>query len=181
MRIPRISLAGLMIAILFIAAGLSALKSGSAGWAAVSAAGFMAVLLAGTVFLFVRSPKERAGWLAFSAIGWSYWTIAVAYDCDPAHALLPTTWLIDRAYDSIHPQQRRTVCLMFDGVYAGNVRTYCERNTTPGGSQPPPQAIFRVIGHSQAGLLVAILGGGLGRLLSGRRSAGRPGAMLTSS
>src|SRR5689334_9877107 len=72
MRLPRYSLAGLMVAVLVAAVGLAALRFATPMWASSVHTVFLGLLLAALLGACLATGRARAGWLGFAVFGWGY-------------------------------------------------------------------------------------------------------------
>jgi hypothetical protein len=135
MRRARISIAGLMGAVLIVALGLAALRSASEISAGVTFLATCAVLTFAVVAASCSGREARAGWLAFSLFGWGY--MALALLSGRATPTLPTSILLE------------TVC--------GKIGMEVPIKVTRTSSVVDPS--FTQIGHCLWALLGAVFGG----------------------
>lgn len=153
-RSSRLTIAGLMGAVLVASLGLTALRSGSGTWAGVVSLLACGVLALAVVGVACGGDAERAWWLGFAMWGWGY-TFLAFWSFENALPRLPTAALLD-------------VLRPYVGPAAG---------WKPGAHGLADNA-YRQVGHSLFSLIAAALGGILAHAFFSAPSAlsGRPGA-----
>jgi hypothetical protein len=104
MRRPRLSIAGLMFAVLWTAVAIAALRTPSRLWAAVLLSAILAALTFSLLgALHARGPS-RAFWSGFAISGWLFFAVHYAPWLDEhLGPCLVSTSLCDVAYQLIHP------------------------------------------------------------------------------
>jgi hypothetical protein len=98
MRSIRVSIAGLMGAVLIAAVCLAALRFASETWAGVTLLATCAVLGLAVVGVVCRDVTERPWWLGFALFGWGY--LALAFWSPFNTTKLPTLTLIEALFKS---------------------------------------------------------------------------------
>ena len=148
MRTLRISIAGLMGAVLVAAVGLAALQNASQTWAGAMYLTTYGVLGLAIVGAICRGFPERAWWLGFGVFGWGY-LVLIAYwgGWRPIDELrletLPTSIVLAAVWPKLGPP------------------------IDLASQSPDPLIIYRCysrIGHDLWALLAALLGGILARV-----------------
>jgi hypothetical protein len=189
MRLPRFTIAGLM-GLVVVVVGAAALRFASELWAGVLLMLTLGVLGAAILAFHERTGSLRSWWRGFALFGWGYLFLAMGpWGSDAIAPHLPTTAGLDALYATMHPSgdnrvvRLRTVIDSFSSTGTTPPRTgssVIELDVTgaPTSAQPPlvfrfPAANatpepFRRVGHCLWALLVACLGGVVGRALHAR-------------
>jgi hypothetical protein len=153
-RSNRISIAGLMGAVLVAALGLAALRNNSETWAGILFLVTWGVIVLAVVGIVCRGGAERAWWLGFALFGSGYMKLVYLSPEQTPPVTLPTT-----------------ILLKLLGLKMGLPLEFFD-NPEPGASALP----FMQIGHCLSALLAAVLGGLLAIACFGA-VAGRAGSL----
>jgi hypothetical protein len=188
MRLPRFTIAGLMGLVVVVAVGVAALRFASELWAGILLMLTLGTLGAAVLALHERTGAKRAWWRGFALFGWGYLVLAMGpWVAEAIAPKLPTTTGLDALYARMHPDAedrmnldvknkrlyRRTIALAAlsdpTSVVAGRRARWSSLILAPSPLSPES---FRRVGHCLWALLVACLGGVVGRALhsSGERS-----------
>ncbi len=97
MRSFRVSIAGLMGAVLIAALCVAALRSASETWAGVTLLATCGVLGLAAIGVVNREVTERAWWLGFALFGWGY--LALAFWSPFIATRLPTLTLLEDVFN----------------------------------------------------------------------------------
>jgi hypothetical protein len=182
MRLPRFSIAGLMGLVVVVAVGVAALRFASELWAGILLVLTLMVLGASVLAFHERSGARRAWWRGFALFGWGYVVLALGPWASEAIApKLPTTAGLDALYARMHPggaeagqAQRLGQVVLRDyiAVPPGMAFSPDGKLVVSGAPPGPAPEPFRRVGHCLWALLVACVGGLVGRALhaSGERS-----------
>jgi hypothetical protein len=178
MCLPRFSIAGLMGLVVVVAVGAAALRFASELWASVLLMLTLGVLGAAVLACHERTEKNRAWWRGFALFGWGYVLLAMGpWASEAISPHLPTTMGLDALYAKMHPAPDAGSIYSIVGLGSGDWVTHLDssgttvislgtlpRNVTPrawlGNSTPES---FRRVGHCLWALLVAGVGGIIGR------------------
>jgi hypothetical protein len=175
----KYSLKSLFFGVTCIAVCCAALTIGTRPVAAASMALTFVLLLSAIVFCFVSQGSKRAFWFGFSVFGWGF--LMVHFLPSLETKILPTrlspTSLVDDLLDKMHPLLVHNVPADWDPSV--DPQGY---NSSPTGTlfgdgkggyvyKLPVLVFFRVIGQMLFTILMALLGGILGRFLYQRRQA----------
>ena len=174
---PRVTILGLMVAVLFVAVGLAALRDPSDFWLSVAFSSACAILLVATLLAVRRTGACRAWWVGFALFGWAY---LVASRIPRVEPLLLTTRGLDRAAPGLFPSRTLDVTRETDplarapffrpdgssrpGVVLGIRGRTGELFATQGGV--PEQ--FRPVGHSLLTVVLGLVGALTSRLLAAK-------------
>jgi hypothetical protein len=178
MRLPRFSIASLLVLVLFVAIGFAGLRAATDAWDSGVLASTLLALLLALLLAVHRTGQARAYWVGFALFGWAY---LIATLVPPIESRLPTTrglaYLDSQvpgrqanlalgsffAVGSVpsQPSTVRTVTFAPDGTLLapggpGSLRIWNATGTSEN---------FVRIGHSLAALLLAFAGGYLSRHL----------------
>jgi hypothetical protein len=158
----RLSIAGLLAAVLLIAVGFAGLRTASALWA--SALFTLTVTLFATAILgaVVCRGSSRMAWLGFGIFGWTY-LLATFWVWPGPNGVTAPPFLTKALLDSFQPSLKTSTVITIDTHQSGEMIT-----------EPPPIGAIRVIdlthyrriGHMLAAIVLAILGAVVGTLLS---------------
>jgi hypothetical protein len=143
------SLRGLMIAVLYAAIGLTALRNASERW--VIATFLLALLLPVGALLtaWIAKGRARAFWLGFGLCGWGALIIFLGKSTEVALIPdLPTVKLFDLLFPQLGPPP--TPLPPHDLSIHG----------------PPEYVAFQAIGHALLALLLGVIGGAIARTLA---------------
>jgi hypothetical protein len=77
---PRLTIAQLMILILFVGFGFAALRNANELWASATQTLAISSILAALLFAFARTGKARMTWAGFAVFGWGYFLIDLLPD-----------------------------------------------------------------------------------------------------
>jgi hypothetical protein len=159
---PQIKLAGMMVLVLAVALGMSAVRSPTSALAAVEFTWTLLLLLGGILGVVYRRGERRPFWVGFVLFGWGYALLAFGpwfhMEVQPH---LATTRALAELYPRVHskpiPAQARQIIRDMD-LYSYAYRQYdrevmWDRNLVN----------FLRIGHSTAAQALALLGGLLAR------------------
>jgi hypothetical protein len=193
MRLPRFTIAGLMGLVVVVAVGVAALRFASETWAGLLLMSTFAVLGASVLVFHERTGANRAWWRGFALFGWGYLALAMGPWASEAIAPhLPTTLGLDALYARMHLEgeaqpQRLALTRWLTSTATSPpamgsssiVLAASSPSPTPGptagGTTPPPPVrlwfvaasatpeSFRRVGHCLWALLVACVGGLVGR------------------
>jgi uncharacterized membrane protein YtjA (UPF0391 family) len=162
MRRFRVSIAGLMAAILVAAVGFAALRNASAWWCSVLFTFTLALFLIATVGA-IRG-EDKAFWLAFALFGWGY-MIASYEPWSKLHGTTPpslvTTGLLNRLYPQISSVPPDEVFLTGKGVWKDS-RSIEIISSANGGTITffrNDMNEFLQVGHFVASWIFAFIGG----------------------
>jgi hypothetical protein len=188
MRLPRFTIAGLMGLVVVVAVGVAALRFASELWAGLLLMPTLGVLGAAVHAFHERAGSRRSWWRGFALFGWGYLVLAMGpWSSEAIAPHLPTTMGLDALYARLHPKveevekDRRPLALRqyIDLVNASSATpSYVSIGNgkfvvvgSPPGPTPEP---FRRVGHCLWALLVAGVGGVVGRALhtTGARASG---------
>jgi hypothetical protein len=168
MRLPRFSIASILVLVLFVAIGFAALREATDAWDSGMLAATLLALLVAVLLAVHRRDERRAFWMGFALSGWLYLVVSLVPSIE---SRLPTTrglvYLGSRVQSPqanvavgsawSRPRMVRAIGFAPDGTMLapggpGSVRIW---NTT-GASET-----FVRIGHSLVALLLAFAGGHL--------------------
>ena len=157
MRHPRISIAGLMVAIGLIGFGVAGLTRPSELWASALYSVSAVMYLVAAVSAANSKGHRRAFWLGFAAVGGGHQVLAFwpSVNASPAPRLL-TTFLLDMLHFVVTGSGRE-------------IPAYLISKTSPVATE----VVFYQIGLSLMGLIFASLAG-----LIASRFAGWPGQLV---
>src|SRR5262245_46171736 len=116
---PRISLAGLMALVLFVAVGIAALRNSSEMWAGVMLLATLGMLASSILGIVYRTDGRRAWWLGFALFGWGYFALAYLPGVRPK---LPTTGLLAYTHTKLIPAPGRLGAFRITSAGPGRVR-----------------------------------------------------------
>ena len=195
MRRPRITIAGLLGIVAFVAVAIAALRLPTDAWDSGVLGVTLTVLLISVLLAIHRPDDCKTHWLGFALFGWSYLALSLVL---PIEARLPTTKVLALAWEKM---PRREI-FWADDLALTNSRSYDVKPIAPTtfvapspanewdvvyrppGSSPntsfkrlvflpdDPAVNFIRIGHSLFAIVFAIIGGSLSRRLY---SSGQPG------
>jgi hypothetical protein len=157
----RVSIAGLMAAILVVAVGFAALQNASAWWSSALFTFTLALFLIAAVGAIWG--KDKAFWLGFALFGWSY--MIVSYEPWSKHATTPpslvTTKLLNRLYPHISTVPPDEVVIGGEGVWKDSRRIEIVRSFTAGNITffRNDMNEFLQVGHFLVSWLFALVGG----------------------
>ena len=192
MTLPRFSVRELLGFVAFLAVGTTALLYATPAWAIVLGAAAMSLLFVSVVAAVLSTSQRRAFWLGAAIFGWLYIAVANWTSQKGPMYPLPTTNLLRLAYEEWLPDVR-TPPRQVTGTVNGRPTIYVTTESTTGplflypfdsddryiGSVSPvyypSPPDFRQVGQSLWTLLIAYLGGRLGRYfyLTRNRDNGR--------
>jgi hypothetical protein len=201
MRLPRFTIAGLMGLVVVVAVGVAALRFASELWASILLMLTLGVLGAAVLAFHDRTRARRAWWRGFALFGWGYLVLAMGpWAAEAIAPHLPTTQGLDALYARMHPEgeaqpqmmrrsmRRRQViqqqmALVYSTPMTSTATASVPTGPAPLTNPPPPVRLwfvaasatpefFRRVGHCLWALLVACVGGVVGRTLhaSGERA-----------
>jgi hypothetical protein len=152
MKWPRISIAALMGGILFIAIGFAALKHptplGTSALATLLQGSF-AIAILGAV---IRRGPRRAFWAGFAICGGSY--ALLAFDLSPAPSIQrPELVTVD-------------LLVLLKGYMTGEPRSWDKALNEMTTARNADWNLFAQAGHSLLAMMIAVLGGHLGRVFA---------------
>jgi hypothetical protein len=190
MRLPRFSIAGLMGLVVVVAVGVAALRFATELWAGILLMLTLGALGAAVLAFHERTGARRAWWRGFALFGWGYVVLALGpWASEWIAPGLPTTIALDGLYARSHPAG--------EGAPARDLTRLALRdyivavNGSPGPStavafspdgrvvlgaastNPAPEP-FRQVGHCLWTLLVACVGGVVGRTFHATGERTRP-------
>jgi hypothetical protein len=194
MRLPRFTIAGLMGLVVVVAVGVAALRFASETWAGVLLLLTLGTLGASVLAFQEWTGARRAWWRGFALFGWGYVALAMGPWASEAIAPhLPTTLGLDALYARMHPEgeaqpqmmqrsmRRQQVIQQQMSLGYSTPMTSTATALEPTGpaplTSPPPTLLFRFVaanatpeflrrvGHCLWALLVACVGGVVGRVL----------------
>jgi hypothetical protein len=185
MRLPRFTIAGLMGLVVVVAVGVAALRFASDLWADILLVLTLGTLGAAVLAFHERTGAKRSWWRGFALFGWGYVALALGpWASESIAPRLPTTMGLDALYARMHPtdeggQARGDVTYVLSKRLAAfnastgaavawsatphtTARTFAlwMANATP--------EFFRRVGHCLWALLVACVGGVVGRAFHAR-------------
>ena len=96
MRRPRITIAGLLGIVAFVAVAFAALRVPTDGWDGGVFGVTPTVLLISVLLAAHRTERRRAFWIGFALFGWAYLLVS---QIPPIEARLPTTKALAYAWD----------------------------------------------------------------------------------
>jgi hypothetical protein len=175
MRLPHFSIAGLMGLVVVVAVGVAALRFASELWAGVLLT--LGVLGAAVLAFHERAGASRSWWRGFALFGWAYVVLALGPWASEAIApLLPTTIGLRALFARMNPkveQKDRRLQEYFDDIATVNAPSgttapltgFTDGTLVVSGSPGPVPEPFRRVGHCLWTLLIACLGGVVGRAL----------------
>jgi hypothetical protein len=161
MRLPRFTIAGLMGLVVVVAVGVAALRFASDLWAGILLMPTLGTLGAAVLAFHERTGSLRSWWRGFALFGWGYLVLAMGPWASEAIAPhLPTTAGLDALYARMHPDSEAQADLD-----VANTRLRGGIVLATSNSAPEP---FLRVGHCLWALLVACVGGVVGRALHAR-------------
>jgi hypothetical protein len=184
MRLPRFSIAGLMGLIVVVAVGVAALRFASELWAGILLMLTLGVLGASVLAFHERAGARRAWWRGFALFGWGYAVLALGpWASDAIAPNLPTTMGLDKLYERMHPEVEGRSSRRISHLRLSRYLNATDPSSTPlvdssGARIAWAKAFslatdatlesFRLVGHCLWALLVACVGGIVGRALHAR-------------
>jgi hypothetical protein len=181
MRLPRFTIAGLMGLVVVVA--VAALRFASELWAGILRMLTLGVLGAAILAFHERTGPRRSWWRGFALFGWGYVLLVMGPWASEAIAPnLPTTAGLDALSARMHPggadagQARRLgpVVLRDDIAVPPGMAFRPDGKLVVSGAPPgPAPEPFRRVGHCLGTLLVACVGGIIGRACHARGERSR--------
>jgi hypothetical protein len=189
MRLPRFTIAGLMGLVVVVAVGVAALRFASEMWAGILLMLTLGVLGAAVLAFHERTGARRAWWRGFALFGWGYLTLVMGpWAAEAIAPHLPTTRGLEALYARMYPEREEVMLSrrFRELVY----RKYLARANMTAGSpasvalSPDGSVVlgtasadsslesFRRVGHCLWALLVACVGGLVGRACHATGSTG---------
>jgi len=174
-KLPRVSIAGLMGFVVPVAVGFAALKNPSEIWASAIFTLIVGLLCVAILLAAARTGRKRLSWLAFSIFGWAYLIFtfgpsSTSATVNPPPLILSTLVARGLGYletrlptlppPPVQPNQGATgsrTSTIFDVNISRNINTVRYVTRTRGIPTPNLEP-FRQIGHSLAASLVGLLG-----------------------
>jgi hypothetical protein len=179
---PRLSIAGLMAAVLLLAVGFAGLRTASALWASALFTLTVILLAAASLGVAVSRRQTRMACLGFSLFGWIYLLTTFWLWPGPNGVSAPP-FLTKSLLDAVQPASQTPAAMTIDAGPAGELSTesplMVETTISPGLTGMTPYAgrvinllHYRRIGHMLAAIGFGLLGGLLGTIGSAMREAG---------
>ena len=162
MRAARVTIAGLMGAVLVVSLSLAALRSDSWAWSGATGLATCALIGLAAVGAACRTGSERAGWLGFAVLGGGYLAlISIAPDLGS----FPTTKLLEwsRPWVLGSPAQQAARGFFGSGMGGGGGFGGSVYTGLFGGIAGP----YTEVGHRPISLLLATVGGLVAHFLFG--------------
>lgn len=185
MVLPQFSIRELLGAVTFLAVGTAALLYASRLWASSLLSFAFALLFIAVLGAITLRDSTRAFWLGFAVFGWLYFVLINWPGESNVTRQLITNDALRYVYDDVLPRVRTTPIEQISGVRTTQaprnritirryvtIRTYDQDDPFdfgPNISYPTPYD-FKRVGHSLWMLLIAYVGGRLGRYFYVRRS-----------
>lgn len=160
---PRFSIAGLMGVVVVCGLGFAALRTDSPIWAHATLSLTLLALLTAILGAAIRRGRSRAFWLGFAVFGWTYLVLAIGpWFKTEISPHLPTTDMVN--YLQGHIKQFPPGSIRHD-----NNLWVWDPATQKWAYLGQESERFDRTAHSLGALLVAVLGGLVGRLLYQRQ------------
>lgn len=163
MKRPTFTIAGLMVAILLVAASFAALRRPTPLMASLVFSILVAILAIAILLTFVRQGKSRAGYAGMAAFGLAYLHFAFVGG-DPGYPAFITTAAIGRAGDVIAGTSSSVIHSQFGENYETSSTSFISRAV----SKEFNRYAFGQVGHCLLALVFGGCGVVLGRWIAGR-------------
>jgi hypothetical protein len=180
----RVSIAGLMVAVLLLAVGFAGLRTASALWASALFTFTVTLLAAALLGVAASRGRSRMACLGFALFGWVYLLTTFWLWPGPNGVSAPP-FLTKALLDAVQPAPKTPTTMTVDPGPVGEMST-----------EPPPKVVgtvrpgvpgfvpytgrvinllhYRRIGHMLAAVAFGLLGGLLGSIFSALSEAGGP-------
>lgn len=163
MKRPTITIASLMVTVLFVAIGLVALRDPSPLTASVIFSLAVFILSVAALLGCIHRGRSRAGWIGMAAFGLAYLHFGFVGG-DPGYPAFITTALIASAADqmpgAVAPMPQRS----FGRTFSTSSTSFISRAARSGFDR----YAFGQVGHSLAAILFGCIGALAGRMLADR-------------
>jgi hypothetical protein len=178
----RISMTGLMAAVLLLAVGFAGLRTASALWASAIFTFTVTLLAAALLGAVASRGRPRIAWLGFSIFGWVYLLTTFWLWPEPNGVSAPP-FLTKALLDAVQPASMPPTTMTIDPGPMGAMSTE-PRPMVPALVRPGVTGVvrytgrvinllhYRRIGHMLAAIAFGLLGGLLGSIFSALSEAG---------
>jgi hypothetical protein len=158
---PTLTIAGLMVSIVFVGVALKALREPSWFMASAVFSFAVCVLSAAVLLACVKRGRSRAGWIGMSAFGLTYLHFGFVGG-DPGYPPFVTTALLTAAADRMPGAPPPTLSISLGRTFGTSKTSFLSRAVDNGFNR----YAFGQVGHSIASILFGLVGAIAGRVIA---------------